>query len=273
MNAVDPERRPASDAEDEPAAEAQPKSAFSVKRLAPLGVLALGFALFFAFDLDRYVTFQALNDHREALVDFVDQQGILAILAFIVIYAVSTALSLPGGAVLTVTGGFLFGTWFGTLYAVIGATAGAIAVFLIAKTSLGDMLRAKAGPALRKMEAGFRENALSYLLVLRLIPLFPFFLVNIVPAFLGVPLRTYALATFFGIIPGAFVFASVGAGIGSVFEQMDPQTEGAFDPASVLTPQVITALVGLAVLSLLPVAYKKFKGRKPGEAGADQPPG
>jgi uncharacterized membrane protein YdjX (TVP38/TMEM64 family) len=239
-----------------------------VKRLAPLIVLALGFGLFFAFDLDRFVSFQALNDNRAELIDFVDRQGFLAILTFIVIYAVSTALSLPGGAVLTVTGGFLFGTWFGTLYAVLGATAGAIAVFLIAKTSLGDVLRARAGPSLRKMEAGFRENALSYLLVLRLIPLFPFFLVNIVPAFLGVPLRTYAIATFFGIIPGAFVFASVGSGIGSVFDQMDAQ----FDPASVLTPQVITALVGLAVLSLLPVVYKKLKARKPPEAGVDRTP-
>lgn len=272
MNAVDPKRKAVSGSEDETAAEeAEPKAGFSLKRLIPLALLALGFALFFVFDLDRFVTLQTLNDHRAYLMDFVDRQGALAILAFIAVYAVSTALSLPGGAVLTITGGFLFGTWFGTLYAVIGATAGAIAVFLIAKTSLGEALRGKAGPAMRKMEAGFRENALSYLLVLRLIPLFPFFVVNIVPAFLGVPLRTYAIATFFGIIPGAFVYASVGSGIDSVLAQMN----GEFDPASVLTPQVITALVGLAVLSLLPVAYKKIKGRKPGEAkaGADGTPG
>lgn len=266
MNAMDRKPPTVSGAEQEPSAEAQSKTGFSLKRLVPLAVLALGFGLFFAFDLDRYVTFQALNDNRMVLMNLVEQRGALAILAFIVIYAVSTALSLPGGAVLTVTGGFLFGTWFGTLYAVIGATAGAITVFLIAKTSLGDALRAKAGPSLRKMEAGFRENALSYLLVLRLIPLFPFFLVNIVPAFLGVPLRTYALATFFGIIPGAFVFASVGSGIGSVFDKMSVE----FDPASVLTPQVITALVGLAVLSLLPIAYKKFKARQTTEAGGTE---
>lgn len=265
MNALDPKKPLVTGSGHEPTPSGPAKSGFSAKRLIPLAVLALGFALFFVFDLDRFVTFQALNDNRVFLMDFVERQGLLAILAFIAIYAVSTALSLPGGAVLTVTGGFLFGTWFGTLYAVIGATIGAIAVFLIAKTSLGETLRAKAGPALRKMEAGFRENALSYLLVLRLIPLFPFFLVNIVPAFLGVPLRTYALATFFGIIPGAFVFASVGSGIGSVFDQMNAE----FDPASVLTPQVITALVGLAVLSLLPIAYKKFKARKTAEAGAE----
>lgn len=265
MNAIDPNEPSAADSEDDPAAEVPAKSGFSVKQLAPLAVLAVGFALFFVFDLDRFVTFQALSDNREFLTNFVDQQGALAILAFIAIYAVSTALSLPGGAVLTVTSGFLFGTWFGTLYAVTGATIGAVAVFLIAKTSLGETLRGKAGPALRKMEAGFRENALSYLLVLRLIPLFPFFLVNIVPAFLGVPLSTYAIATFFGIIPGAFVFASVGSGIGSVFDQ----DMARFDPASVLTPQVITALVGLAVLSLLPIAYKKFKARKGAAASVE----
>jgi len=258
MNTIDSKTQPLADQPVGSAAESKPSGGVSLKRIAPLAVLAIGFGLFFAFDLDRFVTFQALHDNRMALMDFVDQRGVLAIALFVLVYAASTALSLPGGAVLTITGGFLFGSWLGTLYVVVGATAGAVAVFLIAKTSLGDALRAKAGPSLKKMEAGFQENALSYLLVLRLIPLFPFFLVNIVPAFLGVPLRAYALATFVGIIPGAFVFASVGSGIGSVFDRM----EGPFDPAAALTPEVITALVGLSVLSLLPVAYKKIKARR-----------
>ena len=183
--------------------------------------------------------------------------ALLAVALYVLIYATSTALSLPGGAILTITGGFLFGSWLGTAYVVVGATAGAITVFLVAKTSLGEILRAKAGPALKKMETGFREDALSYLLVLRLIPLFPFFVVNIVPAFLGVSLRTYAIATFLGIIPGAFVFASVGAGLGSIFDTMKD-----FDPAAALTPEVITALVGLSVISLIPLVYKKAKARR-----------
>lgn len=265
MNTIDSKTRTLARAQAGPAAEPRPGGGFSLKRMIPLVVLALGFGLFFAFDLDRFVTFQALHDNRMALMDFVDQRGVLATALFVLVYAVSTALSLPGGAVLTITGGFLFGSWLGTLYVVVGATAGAIAVFLIAKTSLSDALRGKAGPSLKKMEAGFQENALSYLLVLRLIPLFPFFLVNIVPAFLGVPLRIYAIATFVGIIPGAFVFASVGSGIGSVFDQM----EGPFDPAAALTPEVITALVGLSVLSLLPVAYKKIKARRQTAAAQD----
>jgi len=236
------------------AAAAGRKSLF--KRALPILVLAALAAGFFGLGLDQYLTFEALREHRAALTGFVSSYGVLAIAAFVGIYATATALSLPGGTVLSVAGGFLFNSILGTAWVVIGATIGATIVFLIAKTAFGDALRAKAGPSLRKMERGFQENALSYLLVLRLIPLFPFFVVNLVPAFLGVPLRTYVIGTFIGIIPGAFVFASVGAGLGSVFD-----SAGSFSPAGVLTPQIITALVGLSVLSLLPVAYKKWKAR------------
>lgn len=242
----------------------QGRAGWSVKRLAPLAVLAGLIALFFVFGLDDYITFDALRDNRQVLTQFVADQGILAVLLFMAIYAAATALSLPGGAILTITGGFLFGVWLGTSCVVVGATIGAVIIFLIAKTSVGDALRAKTGPALRRMEAGFRENALSYLLVLRLIPLFPFWLVNIVPAFLGVPLRTYTVATLLGIIPGAFVYASVGAGLGSIFDSQDE-----FDPAAVLTPEVVTALIGLAVLSLLPIAYKKVKARRSAPVSPD----
>ena len=129
MNTIDSKTQPLAD----PAAEQKPSGRVSLKRLAPLAILAVGFGLFFAFDLDRFVTFQALHDNRMALMDFVDQRGVLATALFVLVYVVSTALSLPGGAVLTITGGFLFGSWLGTLYVVVGATAGAIAVFLIAR--------------------------------------------------------------------------------------------------------------------------------------------
>jgi len=140
---------------------------------------------------------------------------------------------------------------------VVAATIGATILFIAAKTALGDLLRAKAGPFLQKMEAGFREDALSYLLVLRLIPLFPFFIVNLVPAFLGVSLRVFVIATFGGIIPGSFVYATVGAGLGSIFD-----AGGEFSASGILTPEIITALVGLAVLALLPVAYKRYKAKR-----------
>ena len=173
-----------------------------------------------------------------------------------VIYAAVVAFSLPGGAIMTITGGFLFGTGLGTAWVVLSATLGATILFVIARTSLGDPLRAKAGPWLKKMENGFQENGLSYLLVLRLKPLFPFFVVNLVPAFLGVHLRTYVIGTLVGIVPGSFVYATVGTGLGSIFDQNE-----AFTATGILTPEIVTALVGLSLLSLLPVAYKKIKAR------------
>lgn len=227
---------------------------FSFTKLIPLLVLAAGLVIFFAFGLHRYISFEVLRENRVALLSWVQQNGLLAALVYMAIYAIAVAFSLPGGLVLSITGGFLFGTLFGSLYIVIGATVGATALFIIAKSALGDFLRAKAGPWLQKMEAGFRENALSYLLVLRLVPLFPFFVVNLVPAFLGVSLSTYVIGTFFGIIPGVIVFASVGAGLGSIFDKGE-----AFSAAGILTPQIIMALVGLAILALIPVVYKKIK--------------
>ncbi len=227
------------------------------RRLAPLALLAIAGGLIFGLGLDSYLSFEALRENRGLLTGFVASHMAGAALIFMLVYALATAVSLPGGAILSIAGGFLFGPWLGTAWIVIGATLGATAVFLIARTALGNSLRAKAGPALRKMEAGFQDNALSYLLVLRLVPLFPFFLVNLVPAFLGVRLGTYLVGTFVGIIPGAFVFAFAGAGLGSVFDGAE-----AFSTASVLTPEVIAALAGLAALALIPVAYKKLKARR-----------
>ena len=239
---------------------AQPRKASGsglIKRLAPLVLLVAGLAAFFAFGLDQYITFEALREHRHFLTTFVAEQGLAAVAVFVLAYALSTAFSLPLGALLSVAGGFLFGSLFGTLWIVVGATLGATAVFLAAKTALGDLLRERAGPFLRKMEEGFRENAFSYMLVLRLVPLFPFFVVNLVPAFLGVGLRVYVIATFIGIIPGAFVFATVGAGLGSVFDANET-----FSFSGILTTEVVVALVGLALLSLLPVGYKKLKAQR-----------
>jgi uncharacterized membrane protein YdjX (TVP38/TMEM64 family) len=227
-----------------------------LRRVLPLAVIAAGIAAFFAFGLDKYLTFEALRDNRMALKTFVDGNPVLAPALFMAIYAIAISLSLPGGAVLTITGGFLFGSIFGTGVVVVAATVGATLLFLAARSSLGDLLRAKAGPWLRRMEDGFRANALSYLLVLRLVPLFPFFVVNLVPAFLGVSLRTYMVGTLIGIVPGSFVFATVGAGLGSIFDSGQ-----SFTARGILTPEIVTALAGLAVLALIPVIYKRIKSR------------
>lgn len=246
---------PERDAHDPMLGAAQKAS--PIRRLAPLAVLLLAIAAVFAFGLDDYVSFDVLRRHRAALLEFVDRHAVVAPLLYVLVYALAIALSIPGGAVLTIAGGFLFGVLFGTFLVVIGATLGATAIFLIARTALGDVLRARAGPRVRRMEEGFREDAFNYLLFVRLIPVFPFWLVNIVPAFLGVPLRTYVLATFVGIIPGSLVYASVGNGLGAVFD-----TGGEPDLGIIFRPEIILPIVGLAILALLPVAYRKLRARQ-----------
>jgi pyruvate/2-oxoglutarate dehydrogenase complex dihydrolipoamide dehydrogenase (E3) component/uncharacterized membrane protein YdjX (TVP38/TMEM64 family) len=224
------------------------------RRAIPILVLIAGLVAYFAFGLDEYITLESLKDNRVALQEWVDAYGFSAGLAYMAVYAVAIALSIPGGLVLTVAGGFLFGPYWATLYVVIGATVGATIVFLAARYALADFLRRKAGTAMAKMEAGFNEQPLSYLLLLRLIPLFPFWLVNIVPAFLGVSLPIYVIATFLGIIPATFVFALVGDGIGAVLDKGQD-----LDPGIIFEPRFLWPIVGLIVLVLIPVIYKKIK--------------
>ncbi len=228
-----------------------------VRRLLPLGVLLAALVVAFALRLDRYLSFEQLAAHREWLLAEVARLGLVAPVLFVLVYAAATGLSIPGATILTLTGGFLFGTLAGTAIVVIGATLGAAIVFLVARTAFGDALRARAGPFIRKLEDGFRANALNYLLVLRLVPLFPFWLVNLVPAFLGVRLSTFVVGTFIGIIPGAFVYASLGSGVGALIESGERP-----DLGIIFTPRVLLPLVGLAVLALLPVAYKWLQRKR-----------
>ena len=200
-----------------------------------------------------------MKENRANLLDLVARYGVLAGLGFMAVYALVAAFSIPGGAILTITAGFLFGPFIGTCYVVVGATLGACALFLAARTAFADLLRAKAGAAIQKMEAGFKENALNYLLVLRLVPLFPFFVVNLVPAFLGVPLRVYVIGTFIGIIPGTFVYSLVGNGLGAIFDRGEVP-----DLGTIFQPQFLAPILGLAVLAVIPVIYKKLKARKEG---------
>ena len=227
------------------------------KRLAPVAVLAALATAIFAFGLDDYLTFEALREHRAALRGWVEEYGAAAALVYVLIYAAVVAMSLPGAVFMTLAGGFLFGATLGTVYTVAAATLGATAIFLIARTALGDSLRARAGPWMARLEAGFRGNALSYLLVLRLIPVFPFWLVNLVPAALGVPLGVFVAATAVGIVPGTFVFCLAGAGLGGVFDSGET-----FSASAVLTPEIVAALLGLAALSLAPALYKRAKARR-----------
>ncbi|UPY35681.1 VTT domain-containing protein [Sediminicoccus sp. KRV36] len=204
-----------------------------------------------ATGLGSLLSLDTLARHREALGGFVAQNFLLAGLGFVVVYAVAVALSVPGAIILTLAGGFLFGAFIGTLLTVLGATIGATLVFLFARTIFGENALDRFGAPAQRLAEGIRRNAASYLLVLRLVPLFPFFLVNLVPAFVGVKLPVYVLTTFFGIMPGTFVFSLTGAGLGSILD-----AGGTLDLASVLTPQILGALLGLAALSLAAIPLK-----------------
>jgi uncharacterized membrane protein YdjX (TVP38/TMEM64 family) len=239
---------------------------FSWRRLIPVLVFVAGLVAFFALGLERYLSIDALRQHRSVLLAWVETSGPLAALVFMAVYIITVAFSLPGATILTIAGGFLFGSVWGTVLVIISATLGGTILFSIAKTTLGDVLRAKTRAWLPRLEAGFQKHALSYLLVLRLVPIFPFFIINLVPAFLGVPLSTFILGTFLGIIPGTFVYATVGAGLGSVFD-----AGGTFSLRGVLTPQIVTALVGLAVLAMIPVVYKKLTAQRGARPGVSEP--
>ncbi len=228
-----------------------------LRRWLPVGVLGLGFVLFFALGWHRYISFETLQEHRNWLVAEAAHNEALVASAFIAAYTLVVAFSIPGGAIMTISAGFLFGTLLAATYGVVGGTLGAVCVFLAARTAFGEVLRAKAGPALKRMEAGFRESAFSYMLCLRLIPLFPFWLVNLVPAFLGVTLKTYFVATLVGVIPGALVYASLGNGLGVILD-----AGGEPDLGIIFRLEVLLPLLALAALALLPVAFKKFKARK-----------
>ena len=234
--------------------ETSQQNGLSARRLIPLGLLVAAGIAFVAAGGHHYLTFAALAENRDWLCGLVQQWGFAAALFYITAYAGLVALSVPGAAVLTITGGFLFGTWLGALYAVVGATLGATGIFLAARAGLGGLAQ-RAGPLVGKLEAGFRANAFSYLLVLRLVFIVPFWLVNLVPALVGVRLSTFILATFLGIIPGTFVYASLGNGVGNVV--------GEPGLGVLLRPSVLGPIIGLVALALIPVGYKRWRAKKP----------
>jgi len=226
-------------------------------RLAPLAAIGVGLALFFAFDLHRYFTIDALRDNREALRASVDASPVIALAIFMGVYATAVAISFPGATILTVFGGFLFGLWPGVPAVVIGATLGACVIFLASRTALGDMLQKRAGGFVKRMEEGFHENELSYMFLLRLIPVFPFWAINIAAGLLGVSLRNFFIGTLFGIIPGAFVYASIGNAAGAAFDAGESVSLSGI----LMKPETLLPIIGLAVLALIPVILKRFSKR------------
>jgi uncharacterized membrane protein YdjX (TVP38/TMEM64 family) len=238
-----------------PAAD-KPKARLTVARLIPLLILAAGLVAFFALGLNEYLTLDLLKENRAVLKGWVHDHKTEAVLLFITAYVIVAAFSLPIATLVSITGGFLFGSVFGTVWGVIGATTGATILFIVAKTALGDPLRVRFAQQIKSMEEGFRANAVSYLLLLRLVPLFPFWAVNLAAAFTGVSLVTFVATTFVGIIPGAFVFASIGNGVNALFEagEQPDLSLGAL----ISRPDFYIPIVGLAVLSLIPIVYRAF---------------
>lgn len=202
--------------------------------------------------LTSYLSLETLRAHRSELTAMVEKHVVLAALLYVLAYVLAVAFSLPGAAFLTIAGGFLFGTTIGALLTVTGATIGATIIFMLAKRIFGDDALDRFGGAAAKLAAGIRRHAGSYLMVLRLVPLFPFFLVNLVPAFVGVRPATFIITTFFGILPGTIVFSLAGCGVGSILDQ-----GGDLTIRSIMTPQVIASLVGLALLSLAAIPIKQ----------------
>jgi uncharacterized membrane protein YdjX (TVP38/TMEM64 family) len=228
------------------------------RELVPLAILVLTGALFVALGGGRYLTFAALAAHSKWLLATVARAGALAAVGFILGYAVLVALWFPAAELLTITGGFLFGRWFGTLYAVVGATAGATVVFLAVRAGVSG-LTARAGPGVAHLAENFRRDGFNYLLFLRLVPVFPFWLVNIVAGAAGLTLRAFVIGTLIGIIPGAFVYASLGAGLDAAIAAGRRP-----DVMLLFRPNILLPLLGLAVLSLLPVACRHWRRRRSG---------
>ena len=235
------------------AKEPAPKTGPLWPRLLPLFALVLLTITVFALDIDRYLHIETLKNHHKHLSDWVNDAGFLGIGAYLVVYISVVLTSIPGPILLTLMGGFLFGPTLGTFLTVVGATTGATIVFLAARYAFGGSLQNRAGPIVQKMEAGFRRNSLTYLLILRLVPLFPFGAVNLAAAIFQVKLKTFLIATAFGIIPAVFVGSFFGAGMEELL-----QTNEALSFTSIFTPKIIAALLGLAGLVSAPAIYKNI---------------
>ncbi len=228
----------------------------NLRRLIPLAVLVAGAGLFFMLGGGRYLNFSTLADNRDWLLEQVAHNKPGAALLYIAAYVSLAALSIPGGIWLTMTGGFLFGSLLGTVCTIIGATLGATVPFLAARTGLAG-LAARASPMLASIEAGFRRNAFLYMLVLRLVPVFPFWLVNLAAGAAALPFAIFVSATLIGIVPVTFMLASIGQGLGAALDERQPPDLGLLSRPDILLP-----LLGFALLALLPVLYRLWSGRR-----------
>jgi uncharacterized membrane protein YdjX (TVP38/TMEM64 family) len=243
----------------------------TLKRFWPLLAVAVAMAAAFWMGGHELLTLENVVAQRDRFHSHLAQHRAVAVFSYVLIYALAVTLSIPGGLLFTVTGGLLFGWLVGGVAALVGASTGATIVFLIARSAVGETLNERIGTWTSKLRDGFKEEALSYMLFLRLVPAFPFWFVNIAPALLGVPLKTYVVGTVLGIMPATFAFASAGAGLDSVVMAAQKEytacvaLKGAdacalkIKVGSLLTQELILALVLLGLVALIPVVLKKWR--------------
>jgi len=246
-----------------------------VRRWLPLAAVLAIAGVAFAMGWHRILSLKIIGMNYEALQALIESHLAVALAIYVLAYIGVVAVALPGALILTMTGGLLFGWQIALPATVVAATAGATVLFLVARTSCGEILAERAGPALANLRTGFCEDALSYMLFLRLVPVFPFFVVNLAAALLGVPLGTYILGTFLGIIPGTAAYTVSGAGLASVIEAQNaiyhaclakaggdatlcPYT---IDTGALVTKELVFAFALLGIVALVPVALKKWKAR------------
>lgn len=243
------------------------------RRYLPLAMAVILLATILLNGWHRLLTLENIVLARDRFQETIAAHWLVSILAYVAVYATAVALSVPGALVFTLSGGLIFGWFVGGIAAVAGASIGAILLFLIARSAFGEALRERAGPSLARLVEGFRRDALSYLLFLRLVPAFPFFIVNIAAALLGVPLKTYVIGTVVGVIPATFAFASIGAGLDSVVAAAKAEQAAclaakavaacplALTAKSLVTREILIALTLLGIVALIPVAYKTWMKR------------
>jgi uncharacterized membrane protein YdjX (TVP38/TMEM64 family) len=243
------------------------------RRALPPVIILSAMAAGYLLGLHRHLSLQSVSENREAIAAFTAHNWALALLAFVAVYVAAVALSLPGAVALTVLGGLLFGWVVSGLAVLFSATLGAVIIFSVVRTAFGGVLVRRAGPVVARVSEGFAREAFSYLLFLRLVPVFPFWLVNIAAAVANVPLRTFVTATFFGIMPATFTFAYLGEGLDGILKAQSAShaacvaTNGAracpfeLTLSSLLTTELLLAFLALGVLALLPVLVKRLRGR------------
>lgn len=250
----------------------------ALRRWLPLAAIVALAGLVLAMGWHEYLSFKTIGLNYDALQDLIEPNLVAALALYILAYAAVVALSLPGALIMTLAGGLLFDWQLAAPATVFAATLGATLFFLIARSSFGELLAMRAGPAIASLRDGFRENALSYMLFLRLVPVFPFVVVNLAAAVLGVSLRTYVIGTMIGIIPATAAYTVAGAGLGSVIEAQnasyqaclakagsnsapDVQCPYSIDTSALVTKELVLAFALLGIVALIPVALKKWKAR------------